>query len=158
MRATIRYFAAAFTAGATIAMATQVVLQVLTASIRVTAPVGRPWWAGAVERSVWIALGLVMWLSAPLLGEWIDDLAPGARVTRRAAWGLVGVMMMTLPVGHLLATWIALAMQLSVTGTWASDGGILLSGAYYGTVLLSLTPWMAAGAILRAWARHMIDA
>lgn len=157
MRATIRHFSAAFATGATIALVTQVLLQALTSSIRVTAPMRPPWWAAAVENSVWIALGLVMWLSAPLLGEWIDDLAPGAVVPRRTAWGLVGLMMMTLPVGHLLGTWIVLAMQLSVPGPWASEGGIFLSGAYYGTVLLSLTPWMAAGAILRAWARHMID-
>ena len=157
MRATIRHFAAAFIIGATTAIFVQALLEVLTASIRVSGPMAAPWWAISIEHSVWIAMGLVVWLSAPLLGEWIDDITPGAVVRRRTAWALGGVLMMTLPVAHLLGTWIVLALQLSVTGTWASEGRIFISGAYYGNVLLSLTPWMAAGAILRGWARHMID-
>lgn len=157
MQSTIRHTAAAFTTGAAIALVVDALLQVLTSAIRITGGMAPPWWARIGEHSVWIALGLVLWLSAPLMGEWIEHIAPHAVVPRRTAWDLVGLGLLTLPLGHVLGSWIVLAMQLTVPGTWGSEGGVFLSGAYYGNVLLALTPWMAAGAIVRAWAHHMID-
>lgn len=158
MRAVIRSFSAAGAAGVVVAIAAEALLQALTSWIRVRGPMSAPWWAISIERSVWVAAALIGWAAAPILGEWLDDIAPGATVARRTAWAVTGVLMMAIPVAHLLGTWVILALQLSVSGTWGSEGWIFLSGAYYGTVLLDLTPWMAAGAILRAWARHMIDA
>jgi hypothetical protein len=157
MQSTIRHTAAAFTTGAAIALVVDPLLQRLTAAISVTGGIVAPWWTRVAENSVWIALGLVLWLAAPLMGEWIERITPRAVVARNTAWDLVGLGMLTLPLGHVLGTWIVLGMQLTVGGTWGSDGRIFLSGAYYGNVLLSVTPWMAAGAIVRAWAHHMIE-
>jgi hypothetical protein len=157
MRATVRHIAAAFTAGAVIALVLDAALQFLTGTMRITGGVRPPWYARVAGNGVWIALGLVLWLGAPLLGEWIDDVVPRAQVSRRTLWQLVGLAMLTLPPAHLLAQWIVLAMQLTSAGTWNSEGGIFVSSAYYGAVLLLITPWMAAGAIVRGWAHHMLD-
>ncbi len=157
MRSIIRHTATAFTLGAVVAVVFDALLQLLTSTIRITGGIRPPWWAHLVERSSWIALGLVLWLAAPLLGEWIDHAIPRVKVPRRTIWEMVGIGMLTLPLGHVLGQWIVLAMQLTIGGTWPSEGRIFLSTAYYGEVLLSITPWMAAGAILRGWARHMSD-
>jgi hypothetical protein len=155
MRATIRHTATAFTSGAAIALVVDVLLQLLTGAIRVTGGMMPPWYARVAENSVWMALGLVLWLSYPLLGDWVDHVVPHAHIPRKTVWELVGLGMLTLPLGHILGQWIVLAMQLTVSGSWGSEGRIFLSDAYYGNVLLSITPWMAAGAILRTVAHHM---
>jgi hypothetical protein len=157
VRSIIRHTAIAFTTGAAIAVVFDALLQLLTSAIRLSGGIRPPWWARLSERSSWVALGLVLWLAAPLLGEWIDKLVPRARLPRRTIWEMVGIGMLTLPLGHLLGQWIVLVMQLTVAGTWLSEGRILLSSAYYGQVLLSVMPWMAAGAIVRGWAKHLID-
>jgi hypothetical protein len=156
MRATIRDTAAAFATGAVIALVTDALLQFLTGAIRITGGMTPPWYGRIAENSVWIALGLVLWLAAPLLGDWIDHAAPNSHLPRRTVWELVGLGMLTLPLGHVLGQWIVLAMQLTVAGAWQSEGRIFLSGAHYGAVLLSITPWMAGGAILRGVAHHML--
>ncbi len=157
MRATIRHAATAFTTGAVIALAIDAFLHFLTGAIRLSGGMTPPWYARIAENSVWIALGLVLWLAAPLLGEWVDHVVPNAHLSKRTAWDLVGIGLLTLPLGHVLGQWIVLAMQLTVAGEWGSEGGIFLSGAYYGAVLLAITPWMAAGSVVRAWAHHMVS-
>ena len=157
MRVTVRHLAVAFTTGAAIALALDALLQLLTSTIRITGGVRPPWYARVADNSVWIALGLVLWMAAPLLGMWNDDVGSGAQVSRRTVWELIGLAMFTLPPAYLVAQWIVLAVQLTSAGTWLSEGGIFVSGAYYGAVLLSITPWMAAGAVVRGWARHMLD-
>ena len=158
MRATIRHAAAAFTTGAVTALVFDAALQFLTATIRIVGGIRPPWYARAAEHSVWIALGLVLWLVAPLMAAWIEDAVPRAEVSPRTVWEVVGLGMLTLPIAHVLGLWIVLATQLTLTGTWPSEGGIFLSSAYYGRVIVSVTPWMGAGAVIRAWARHMMDA
>jgi hypothetical protein len=157
MRTAIRETATAFTIGAAIALVVDALLQLLSNGIRLTGGITAPWYARVAENSVWVALGLVLWLSSPLLGDWIDDVIPRANVSKKTIWELVALGMIAVPPGHILGQWMVLAMQLTVAGTWDSEGGIFLSGAYYGSVLLAITPWMAAGAVVRAWANHMID-
>jgi hypothetical protein len=156
VRAAIRHTALAFTTGAVIALVLDALLQFATGAIRSSGGMIRPWWVRMAEHSVWVALGLVLWLASPLVGDWIDDVVPRARISRRAIWELVGIGMLALPPGHVLGQWIVLATQLTLSGTWAAEGRIFLSSAYYGTVLLTITPWMAAGAVVRGWAHHMV--
>jgi hypothetical protein len=157
VRAAIRHAATAFTSAAVIAVVLDVALQLATGAMRLSGGIVRPWWVRVAENSVWIALGLVLWLASPLLGDWIDDVVPRVSVSRRTIWQLIGVGLLALPPGHVLGQWVVLALQLTVAGTWGSEGRIFLSSAYYGNVLLSITPWMAAGAVIRAWASHIID-
>jgi hypothetical protein len=156
VRATIRHTAIAFTTGAVIALVLDAFLQFATGTVRLSGGMMRPWWMRSAENSVWVALGLVLWLAAPLLGEWTDDAVPGAKISRRTLWELVGIGMLALPPGHVLGQWIVLAFQLTMSGTWGAEGRIFLSTAYYGNVLLSITPWMAAGAVVRGWVHHMV--
>lgn len=156
MRTAIRHAAAAFTTGAVIAVLLDLILRFATGSVRISGGMMLPWWVRLAENSVWIALGLVLWLAAPLLGDWIDDVVPRASISRRTIWELIGIGLLALPPGHVLGQWLVLAMQLTVSGTWGAEGRIFMSGAYYGNVLLSITPWMAAGAVIRGWAHHMV--
>jgi len=156
VRAAIRHAAAAFTTGAAIALTLDAFLQFATGAVRLSGGMMRSWWVRVAENGVWVALGLVLWVASPVLGEWIDDVVPRATISRRTIWELVGIGLLALPPGHLLGQWIVLAMQLTVSGTWGSEGRIFLSTAYYGNVLLSITPWMAAGAVVRGWAHHMV--
>jgi hypothetical protein len=157
MRATVRHTAAAVMTAGFIALVFDAILQLLAGAIRVRSDVRPLWSAGVSEHSVWIALGLILWLAAPFLGDWMDDVVPGAQVSRRTVWGLVGLALLALPPCHLLAQWLVTAAQFTVSGTWHAAGGIFLSSAFYGGVLLSITPWIAAGAIVRGWAHHMFD-
>src|SRR6476620_4487751 len=113
MRAIIREAAAAFTTGAAIALVLDLVLQFLTSTIRVTGGVGPVWYARATGNSVWIAVGLVLWLACPLIAEWMDDVVPRADVSRRTVWGLVGLGMLTLPAAHVVGQWLVLSIQLT---------------------------------------------
>jgi hypothetical protein len=158
MRATIRHAASAFILGAVTTLILDAALQFLTATIRIAGGVRPAWDARVPEHGVWIALGVVLWLAAPLIAAWINDGVPRAQVSPRTVWELVGLGMLTLPFAHVLGLWIVLATQLTLSGTWSSDGGIFLSSAYYGRVIESVAPWMGAGAMVRAWARHLMDA
>jgi hypothetical protein len=157
MRSTLRHAAAAAAAGIVIAIGIDVVLQFLTASIRITGGMRPSWRARAAAHAVWLVLAALVWLAAPLMAASLDDIVPSAGLSRRTVWALVGTAFIALPALQVIAELAVLAGQLTVSGTWASEGFIFISGAYYGTVMLVITPWMAAGAILRAWATHLID-
>src|SRR5687768_7015484 len=102
MRATVRHAAAAFTTGAVIALFFDAALQFLASTIRVTAVAGPTRSARVTEHVIWTALGSIVWLAAPLIGEWMDDVIPDAQVSRRTVWQLAGLAMLALPPGHLL--------------------------------------------------------
>jgi hypothetical protein len=157
MRSTIRDAALAIVATVAITIAVDLLLQFLTASMRLTGGIRPPWWARAAAESVWIVAGIILWMAAPLIATALEEFVPDARVSRRVTWALVGTALIVVPPVWIVAELMVLAIQLTLSGTWGSEARIFVSGAYYGTVLLTLTPWVAAGVILRAWAAHLID-
>ena len=157
MRSTIRDAAAAFVTAVVIAMTFDVLLQLLSSSIRVTGGIGPPWWARAAAHIVWMVAGIMVWLAAPSIASTLDDLTPDAAVSRRTVWAIVGTALMVVPPVWVAAQLVVLAIQLTWSGTWGSEARIFISGAYYGAVFLSITPWVASGVILRAWTRHMVS-
>lgn len=157
MRPALRDAATAVAAAVIIAIAVDVLLQFLTAAIRISGGITPPWWARAAAHSVWIALAALVWVAAPFITTALEPLAPNAAVSRRTIWALVGTAFVALPPLHVIAGLLVLAVQLTLSGTWGSESRIFISGAYYGAVLLAITPWMAAGMILRGWAAHLID-
>jgi hypothetical protein len=155
MRSTLRHAAAAFVVGVAIAIVFDVIVQLLSTSIRLTGGVRPAWWARAAAQSVWLVLGGLLWLAAPLIRGALEGLVPTGDASRRAIWAVVGTAFIALPPLYVAAQLIVLAIQLTLSGTWGSEARIFISGAYYGSVLLSITPWAAAGVILRASARHL---
>lgn len=157
MKKAVRQAATAFTAGAVIALVLDAVLQFATGSIRLIGGMMRPWWVRVMEHGVWVGMGLVLWLASPLIAQPLEDAIGSVRVPRQTIWHVIGVGFIVLPVAHLLGQWMVLAVQFTLSGTWVAEGRIFLSTAYYGNVLLAITPWMGAGAILRGWARHLVS-
>jgi hypothetical protein len=157
MRSAIRDAAAACVTAVAIAIAVDVVLQFLTAAMRISGGITPPWWGRAAAHSVWIVLAAFVWLAAPFITTALEPLVPNRAVSRRTIWALVGTALVALPPLHVIAQLAVLAVQLTLSGTWGSESRIFISGAYYGAVMLAMTPWMAAGVILRAWAAHLID-
>jgi hypothetical protein len=157
MRTAVRNVATAFTSGAAIALAFDLLLQVLTRTIRFAGGPQPPWWARDAEYIGWIVLGMLLWLTAPVVSAMLDDRVADGYLSRRTLWSIVGTAMLVLPVLLGLAQLAIIAIQLSAGGRWGSEGDIFLSGAYYGAVLVSVTPWIAAGAILRGYASHLIE-
>jgi hypothetical protein len=157
VKTAVRQAATAFTIGAVLALVLDAVLQFATGSIRLTGGMVRPWWVRVMEHGVWVGIGVALWLASSPLGQWIEDGVGSVKVSRQAIWNVVGLGFMVLPVAHVLGQWIVLAVQFTLSGTWGAEGRIFLSTAYYGNVLLAVTPWMGAGAILRGWARHLVS-
>lgn len=157
MRSTIRDAASAIITGVVIAIALDALLQVLTTSIRISGGPRPPWWARAAAQSVWIVVGIVLWIAAPAIAGTLDHLVPHGDASRRAVWALIGTALIVVPPVWVVAQFAVLAVQLTLAATWDSESSIFMSGAFYGSVLLTITPWMAAGAILRACSTHLID-
>jgi hypothetical protein len=157
MRSAIRDAASAIITAVVIAIAVDVLLQFLTTSIRITGGIRPPWWARPAAHSVWIVVGLILWVAAPAIAHTIEDLIPAIGASRPAVWALIGTALLIVPPVWVAAQLAILAVQLTLSATWNSESSIFMSGAYYGSVLLTITPWMAAGAILRAYTTHLID-
>ena len=161
MQATIRHLATAFIAGAAIAFAADVILQVLSTAVRITDGAGLAWSARAAATGGWLVLGALVWITAPLIAGTLEAF-PTAPAPRRTVWAGVGTALLFLPplivaAQLIVAHVIVGAFQFAVAGAWSPDSELLISGAFWGAVLMFVTPWMAAGAILRAWAAHLID-
>lgn len=157
MRSTIRDAASALIAGVVIAIVVDGLLQFFSASIRITGGITPPWWIRAATQSVWIVAGMILWAAAPFIANTLEGFVSDNRPSRRAVWALVGTALIVVPPAWILGQLIVLAVQLTLSGTWGAEGRIFISGAYYGAVLLAITPWIAAGAILRGYATHLID-
>ena len=157
MRTTIRDAAIAFIAGVLIAITFDIVVQFLSTSIRLTGGVRPPLWARASANTVWAVLGGLVWLAAPVLANALEMFVPAHQVSRRSVWAVIGTAFIAVPPLYVLAQLIVLAVQITLSGTWGSESFIFISGAYYGSMLLTITPWMAAGVILRAWASHLLN-
>ena len=119
-----------------------------------------PWWViGRVaERSVWIAFALIVWLLAPALSRMIASVPPADQIVSRvSAFDAVGRSMIALPLMWLLATWLVLALRITLTGSWSDEGAIFATSGYYYNVTLGWAPWAAGGAALLMLRRHVTD-
>ena len=100
-------------------------------------------------------MALLVWLVAPRLSRDASRPSPVNHVvTRAAAADAVGRAMIVVPVLWVLATWLVLAVKLTIEGTWDGDGRTLLSGYYYYNVLMAYVPWAAGGITLLSLRRH----
>ncbi|HXG89790.1 MAG TPA: hypothetical protein VNJ02_15780 [Vicinamibacterales bacterium] len=99
------------------------------------------------DRSIWLIAAVIIWLSAGSGG--------GIFHNEPKPLHLVGTLMVALPIIWAAATMVVLALRVTVSGTWASQGEIFLSGHYYSEIIISLAPWLLAGGVLVLTARHV---
>jgi hypothetical protein len=161
-RKSIRNLAVALAIGGLAALLVDAALQNLLATVRsLGASTTTPWWMiGRVqERSPWIVVALLVWLWAPTMSRAASSAWPvGHVISRSVAFDVVGRVMIVAPLLWLLATWLVWAVTMTLDGSWASEGRVLLTGFYYYNVLLAYTPWAAAGITLLVLRRHVNEA
>ena len=153
----LRNIAMAFGIGALVALLVDAALQNALEVVRSPGVASMtPWWViGHVfERSVWLGMALLVWLLAPRLAPDGSTSPVDRVVTRAAAADAVGRAMIVVPILWALATWLVLALKLTIEGTWDGDGRTLLSGYYYYNVLMAYVPWAAGGITLLSLRRH----
>jgi hypothetical protein len=158
-RLNIRNLALALAVGALVALVVDVALQNALDAVR--SPGARsmtPWWVvGRVaERSLWLVFALLTWLLATALARIAVSAWPGDHgVDRVAAFDIIGQSMIVFPVVWLLATWLVVILRITLTGSWAQDGAIFFTSAYYYNVALGYVPWAAGGLALLMFKRHV---
>ena len=154
----LRPVTSAFVIGAVTALLVDAALQNAIAAAQ-SPGVGSlaPWWVigHIVERSVWVAAALLAWLASPTLSRALSGLLPRDHAIGRAdALQVVGRSMMSVPLVWLAATWLVLAVKMTLVGSWGTEGRVFISSYYYSVVLLGYAPWAGGGITLLALSRH----
>ena len=149
----------AFGMGAVAALLVDAALQNALAAVRSPGVSSTtPWWVigRVLERSTWIAAALLVWVLAPALSRLASKLWPADHVVgHSAALEAVGRAMIGVPLVWLLATWLVLAVKMTLAGSWGSEGRVFVTGYFYYNVLLAYTPWAGGGITLLALRRHV---
>jgi hypothetical protein len=154
----VRHVTSAFVIGAVMALLVDAALQNAIAAAQ--SPGGgslAPWWVNGrvVERGVWVAAALLAWLASPTLSRALSVLWPlDHHVGRADAFQVVGRSMISVPLVWLAATWLVLAVKMTLVGSWGTEGRVFVSSYYYSAVLLGYAPWAGGGITLLALSRH----
>ena len=160
-RMNVRNVTLAFVVGAVMALLVDAALQNAIATVQSPGVDSlAPWWVVGriVERSVWVAVALLMWLASPPLSRLVSDMLPrDHHVGRAAAFQFVGRVMIGAPLVWLAATWLVLAVKMTLVGSWGTEGRLFISSYYYSAVLLGYAPWAGGGILLLALSRHATD-
>lgn len=112
-----------------------------------------PWWVNGhlVERSRWVVFVLLLW-GLVRVGPVAELASPLDRAG--AAWKLVGVLAITVPLLWMLALWLVQAALFTAAGRWDIDGQVFFSADYYRRVLAGYAPWLLGGAAALVLSRH----
>jgi hypothetical protein len=144
--------------GATSALITDAVLRnALAAAQSPTGSSLTPWWVvGHVsERAVWVVLGLLVWVLAPVIVRFAGEVRPASdEASRTKAFTAVGHLMLVLPPLWAGATLLVFAAQVTLAGNWSLDIHTLTSSSLYRNLLLGYLPWAGGGLVLLAVSRH----
>ena len=109
-----------------------------------------PWWVvtGLMGWSKWFVLGIVVWLSAPVLA-FGATLAAGsekrATATYRELMGVVGFALIAFPILSFAATLFVTAIKVSLVQSWATEGTVFWASYYYRNVFRMYLPWFLVG-------------
>jgi hypothetical protein len=153
----VRPYLDAFLVATLAALVVDAVLQLALDAVRVSAyGGGAPWWitANLIERGRWVVFAGLLWWLAPrwAAGDWIGPLATASAAD---AWRRVGLAVVAVPLLWIVATWAVSAVRFTLLGSWDTDGRVFLSPDYYRGLVLDLTPWAMAAAVLMAMRRHV---
>lgn len=166
MTHTPRRTATALLAATAIALVVNAVLQLLVDAVSIQSfGSGTPWWivAELPGRGRWVVAAALLWLISPMLGE---EQAPRSSIghgraadergaERAAVWVRVGTGVMLLPLVWAAASWLVVALRITLAGSWEIEGRGLRSSEYYQRVAIEWLPWLMAGVVMRRIAGHM---
>lgn len=97
------------------------------------------------------------WLVAPPWASWIGAMVPAlARLgplSTRSASVIVGTAAVIGPLLWLASGWTLLVLRMAALRSW-DDGRRFLAPDYYALIVITWGPWLLAGALLLALARH----
>jgi hypothetical protein len=154
----IRNLALALGIGALVALVIDAALQNALDAVRSPGVESMtPWWViGRVtERSLWVAFALLAWLLAAALARMASIWSGDHSVSRDAAFEAVGRSMIAVPLVWLLATWLVIALRITLVGEWGNEGTFFLTSGYYYNVALGYAPWAAGGIVVLMLRRHV---
>ena len=109
-----------------------------------------PWWVvtDLMEWSKWFVLGVLVWLSAPMLALGATVAAgsdEGATATYRELIGFAGFAVFAFPVLSVAATVVVTAIKVSLVHSWATEGTVFWAPYYYRNVLRTYLPCFVVG-------------
>lgn len=151
-----RVHALAFLLATIAALVIDAAMQLAMDALRVSAFGGAPWWvtANLVARGRWVAFAALLWWFAPYLAPHPDP-AASTDTAAQDAWRRVAVAVIAVPLLWIVATWAVSAVRFTLLGSWDTDGRVFLSPDYYRALVVDLTPWAMAAAVLMAVRRHL---
>jgi len=117
-----------------------------------------PWWVvtDLMSWSRWLVLGIIVWLSAPLLAfgaTFAADSEERSTSTYRQLAGVVGFAVFLYPGLSFAADLIVIVIKVSLVQSWATEGTVLWAPYYYRNVFRMCVPWFVVGAALMGMAR-----
>lgn len=104
-----------------------------------------------------IVAALGAWVIAPAWARWTaglsSQLADHRPLSTRSAFVLVGAAAIVLPLVWVVTGWGLLALRMVALQSW-DEGRRFLAPDYYSFLVVTWGPWLLAGAVLLALARH----
>jgi hypothetical protein len=154
----LRRYASAFLVATVAALVVDAALQLALAAVRVPGSGGSaPWWvtANLAERGRWVAFAALLWWLIPRFAAPAAETSDASMPPPPAGpWHEVANAVLVIPLLWIGATWATSAIRFTLLGSWAADGHVFLAPDYYRGLLVELTPWALASAVVRAVARH----
>lgn len=157
-RASLRHHGAAFLAATIAALLGNAALQFALDAVTVRQYGGAaPWWVTAelIDRGRWVVFAGLLWLLAPHLLRGWREAAPAGEGEQADAWRRVSMLVWTLPLLWVAATWLVSAARFTALGSWDTEGLAFVSADYYRALLLDYAPWLMGGAVVRVMGRHV---
>ena len=112
--------------------------------------------ANLVHRGRWVAFATLLWWLGPRLVPVRPPAEPCDDAQSRAdAWGATGVAVIALPLTWVLATWLVMAVRLTLLAAWTAEGRAFVAPDYYRGLLLEYVPWLMAGSVVLGIKRHL---
>lgn len=156
----IRQAAVALFAGGCLACFIDLVLAILLNTVRVSGdvPLVSLIPARIAARGLWLTGPPLLWTTARPIAAWLEP-ALGERfrpapLPPAVTWKLVALLMMVVPPLLLLAGWAASAFRVTLAGSWAFEGPLFLSLAFYTNSTLAIAPTVLAGTALHRLGNH----
>jgi hypothetical protein len=137
-------------------------LQIILTTGRYSATSGMPWWVvtNLMGWSNWFVFGSLIWLTAPIPASGATR-AAGSEGPTTATYGdligLAGFAVFVFPFLFFAATYIVMALKVSLVQTWATEGAVFWASYYYRNVFRMYLAWLVVGSAMIGVRRLIAD-
>jgi hypothetical protein len=114
---------------------------------------GMPWWVvtNLMGWSNWFVFGSLIFTTAPILAS-AATRAAGSEGPTTATYGdlvgLVGFAVFVFPFLFFAATYIVMAVKVSLVQSWATEGAVFWASYYYRNVFRMYLAWLVVGSAM----------